>query len=234
MRSHRTSRQETLRILPKIAHARVSSRWPLLLMVLPLAFSAGCTSWREYVANGFKVGPNYCRPAAPVAEQWLDTGNPTLNTERIHDAAWWRTFHDPVLDSLVASAYQQNLTLRVAGLRILEARAQRAIAAGELLPQAQQAFGDYTRTGISKNATMGGFMPTRFLSEWRTGTSLAWELDFWGRFRRAIEAADANLDAAVENYDDVLVLLLAEVAQSYTNVRIAEQRLVYARQNLDI
>jgi NodT family efflux transporter outer membrane factor (OMF) lipoprotein len=203
-------------------------------MVLPLAFSTGCTSWREYIANGFKVGPNYRRPAAAVAEQWLDTGNPALNTERIHDAAWWRTFHDPVLDSLVASAYQQNLTLRVAGLRILEARAQRAIAAGELFPQAQQAFGDYTRTGISKNAIMGGFMPTRFLSEWRLGTSLAWELDFWGRFRRAIEAADANLDASVENYDDVLVLLLSEVAQSYTNVRIAEQRLVYARQNLDI
>ena len=60
-----------------------------------------------------------------------------------NDTAWWRTFHDPVLDSLVQTAYRQNLTLRVAGLRILEARAQRAIAAGELFPQSQQAFGDY-------------------------------------------------------------------------------------------
>ena len=147
--------------------------------------------------------------------------------------AWWQTFNDPVLDSLVASAYQQNLSLRVAGLRILEARAQRAIAAGELFPQAQQAFGDYSRIGLSKNGPSGA-SPNRFFSEWTLGASLAWELDFWGRFRRAIEAADANLDASVENYDDVLVLLLSDVAQSYTNVRIAEQRLAYAKQNVEI
>ena len=63
---------------------------------------------------------------------------------------------------------------------------------------------------------------------------MAWELDFWGRFRRAIEAADANLDASVEAYDDVLVLLLSDVAQSYTDVRIAEERLAYAQQNIEI
>ncbi len=71
-------------------------------------------------------------------------------------------------------------------------------------------------------------------SQWTLGASLAWELDFWGRFRRAIEAADANLDASVENYDDVLVLLISDVAQTYTNIRIAEQRLAYARENVRI
>ena len=108
--------------------------------------SAGCTGWREYFANGLKVGPNYCRPAAPVADEWIDAGDPALSNGLIHDGAWWQTFQDPVLDFLVDSAYQQNLTLRVAGLRILEARAQRAMAAGELFPQSQFAFGDYTRT----------------------------------------------------------------------------------------
>ncbi|MHB1037419.1 MAG: efflux transporter outer membrane subunit [Pirellulales bacterium] len=118
-----------------------------------------------------------------------------------------------------------------AGLRVLEARAQRGIAVGELFPQSQQAFGDYTRTGISENGPTGG-VPNNFFDEWTVGAGLAWELDFWGRFRRGIESADANLDASVENYDDVLVLLLSQVAQSYVDIRTAEQRLDYARRNV--
>ena len=182
--------------------------------------------------NGFKVGPNYSRPAASVADRWIDANDPNVRSVPANDAAWWRTFHDPVLDSLVQTAYRQNLTLRVAGLRILEARAQRAIAAGELFPQSQQAFGDYVRTGLSKKVSNAP--PTRFFDEWTTGAGLAWELDFWGRFRRAIEAADANLDAQIENYDDALVLLLAEVARSYVDLRTAEQRLQYAAKNVVI
>ena len=83
---------------------------------------------------------------------------------------------------------------------------------------------------MSKNGPYGG----AFYNDWQLGAGLAWELDFWGRFRRGIEAADANLDRSVENYDDALVTLISEVAQSYTEVRIAEQRLAYARQNVDI
>jgi NodT family efflux transporter outer membrane factor (OMF) lipoprotein len=193
---------------------------------------SGCTSWREYVANGFKVGPNYCRPAAAVADQWIESNDPSVSTAPPRDEAWWRVFRDPVLDSLIEAAYQENLTLRVAGLRILEVRAQRNLVAGELFPQSQEAFGDYARFGLSgRTATVP---PVRFFDEWATGASLAWELDFWGQFRRAIEAADAELDASVENYDDVLVLLLAEVAQSYVDLRTAEQRLDYARKNVDI
>jgi len=207
---------------------------PLLAALLvTMTASSGCTGWREYWTNGLKVGPNYCRPAEPVADQWLDAGDPALSNGPTYDGAWWQTFQDPVLDSLVDSAYQQNLTLRIAGLRILEARAQRAMVAGELFPQSQSAFGTYTRTGLSKNSLTGQFF-NRFRGEWTLGASMAWELDFWGRFRRAIEAADANLDASIENYDDVLVLLLADVARSYTDVRIAEGRLAYAHQNVEI
>ena len=173
--------------------------------------------------NGFKVGPNYCPPAAPVADHWIDDRDPNVSSEPANDVAWWRTFNDPVLDCLVQTAYHQNLSLRMAGCRILEARAERGIAVGELFPQSQQAFGDYMRTKLSKNAPNPA--PTSNYDEWTLGTRLAWELDFWGRFRRAVESADATLDAAVANYDDVLVLLLSEVAQQYTNLRTAEQRL---------
>jgi outer membrane protein TolC len=226
----RNPTRKTFPIFTVAVHRRASSLGvPLLLVLFLLTMTSGCTSWREYFANGFKVGPKYCPPAAPVAKQWLDAGDPAVKTSPIQDAAWWRTFNDPVLDSLIATAYRQNLTVRVAGLRILEARALRGIAAGNLFPQDQAAIGDYTRNGLSKNSTTGGFLPNRFFDEWTAGATLAWELDFWGRFRRALEAADANLDASVENYDNVLVLLLSDVAQSYANIRIAEQRLAYAQ-----
>lgn len=217
-------------------------RW--LAPLRPAAFACllvcltGCTGWREYLANGFKVGPNYGRPAAPVADDWIDSDDPSVSSEPPDDAAWWQTFDDPVLDSLVQAAYRQNLTLRAAGMRILQARAQRAIAAGQLFPQQQQLSGGYTRTGNSRNTA--NVSPNRFFDEWALGIGafpsnvFFWELDFWGRFRRGIEAADADLDASVEDYDDVLVLLVADVARSYLDVRTAEQRLKCAENNVKI
>ena len=205
--------------------------FPLIALTLILTFSTGCTGWLDYLRNGFKVGPNYCLPVAPVAYQWIDCANPNISSEPPKVDAWWQTFNDPVLDYLICTAYRQNLSLRVACFRIVEARALRGIAAGELFPQSQQAYGSYTRTNVSPNSP--NVTPLRFFDEWQTGASLAWELDFWGRFRRAVESADANLDASIYNYDDVLVLLLSEVAQSYINIRTAEQRLEYARKNVE-
>ncbi len=234
MRSNSRTLRKTLPILPRVTHFWASGTGAsLLLAIFFLTMSSGCTSCREYVANGFKVGPNYCRPAAPVAEGWIDANDPSIDGGEIQNAAWWQSFQDPVLESLISSACQQNLSLRVAGLRILEARAQRAIVAGEIFPQSQAAAGDFTRIGLSKNGPSGSSPKLNF-DEWTLGGSLSWELDFWGKFRRAIEAADANLDASIESYDQVLVLLLSEVAQSYSDVRIAEQRLTYAKQNLEI
>jgi NodT family efflux transporter outer membrane factor (OMF) lipoprotein len=234
MRINEEATRNSFPNLPRVAWSRISGRVSLLLSLIFLLTSfPGCTSCREYVANGFKVGPNYCRPAAPVADQWLDQGNATIDGGQIQNAAWWQSFNDPVLDSLISSSCQQNLSLRVAGYRILEARAQRAIVAGELFPQTQDAFGDYSRIGLSKNGPSGA-SPDLHFDETTLGGRLAWELDFWGQFRRSLEAADANLDASIEGYDHVLVLLLSEVAQSYANVRIAEQRLTYAKQNVDI
>src|SRR5262245_36214159 len=112
-----------------------------ILPFVPLAL-IGCTSPAEWVRNGFKVGPNYGKPPAPVAAQWIDT-IPERLVAKEDPSAWWCVFEDPILNELVRGAYQQNLTLRVAGLRVLEAQAQRAIAAGFLFPQIQQAFADY-------------------------------------------------------------------------------------------
>lgn len=187
------------------------------------------------------VGPDYFRPAAPVAPDWIERGNRQLEGQPQDRCLWWTALNDPVLDNLIVMAYRQNLTLREAGLRVLQARAQRAIAAGNLFPQLQEAFGHYARTQQSLNAIpTGGTLPPglavieRSFDLWSTGFDAAWELDFWGRFRRAIEAADADLDASVEDYDAVLVCLIAEVAAAYVQMRTFEERLALARRNVEI
>ena len=195
--------------------------------VLGLSLLAqGCTSPKQYFDNGLKVGPNYCRPQAPVAERWIDTDDPQqrVRTDSEELARWWAVFNDPVLDRLMTIAYQQNLSLREAGFRVLEARAQLGIARGEFFPQQQDASGGYTRRGTNQT----------FLNQWNLGFNLAWELDFWGRFRRAITAADNELDASVEAYDYVLVTLLADVASSYIQIRTDQQRITLLEKNVEI
>lgn len=189
-------------------------------------------SCRDWWRNGFKVGPNYCQPAAPVASQWIDYTDPRVKSDEQQLGAWWTVFDDPTLNGLIETAYRQNLTLRAAGTRILEARALRGIAAGNLLPQSQSAFTDYTRVKLSQNVANPPV--EAWFSNWDAGVGASWELDFWGRFRRAVEAADAELDASVENYDDVLVVLLSEVAANYVQYRTFQQRLVYAKANVEI
>src|SRR5207244_1895460 len=120
---------------------------------------------------------------------------------------WWTVFKDPVLDALIGNAYLQNLSLRQAGFRILQARAQLGISLGQLFPQTQEATGDYTRNVTSKKVANRSNVSKQFYQQWDLGFNLAWELDFWGRFRRAIEANQAVLDASVEDYDAVLVTL---------------------------
>jgi NodT family efflux transporter outer membrane factor (OMF) lipoprotein len=218
---------------------------------------SGCitTGPLEWVENGFKVGPNYHRPPAPVAPEWIEAKDPHVQGRHLQD--WWQVFQDPALNSLITTAYRQNVTLRVVGTRILEARAQQAIAAGNIFPQTQQMTGSYERVNLSRNmannpaalnatlaALPGGAeavskappsqIPTSFFADWTAGFNLSWELDFWGRFRRAIESANAKLDASVEDYDDALVTLLADVATNYVQYRVAQQRIKIARDNVRI
>src|SRR5262249_46232128 len=86
----------------------------------------------------------------------------------------------------------------------------------------------------SRGLPLGRLAPERFFDQWALGFGLAWELDFWGRFRRSIEAARDDLDASVENYDDVLVTLIGDVAATYTQIRILEQQLKYVETNIEL
>jgi NodT family efflux transporter outer membrane factor (OMF) lipoprotein len=163
------------------------------------------------------------------------TGTQLVKREPPVTSAWWTVFNDPVLTTLVETAYRQNPSLRAAGVRVLEAQARRGIAIGLLFPQQQDAFGAATSNEISKNRAnrdspglIGDF------DDWQVGFDATWELDLWGRFRRGIEAADAELLASVANYDDVLVSLVAEVARNYTLMRTLQERLAVAKANVEI
>jgi len=199
-------------------------------MLLP----GGCTPWREYVRNGFKVGPNYCPPPAPVAEDWIDAGDARLEPVAADLAQWWTVLGDPTLNALVVNAVQQNLTLREAGFRVLQARAFLAITRGNIFPQEQFAGGGFSRNAFSLEQANGRFIQQRWFDQWDVGFSLHWELDFWGRFRRAIEAAEAELDASVEAYDQVLVTLLGDIASTYAEIRTLQQRLQFAQTNVKL
>ena len=177
------------------------------------------------------VGPDFQRPEVPWLAEWQVTA-PTSAPPPGKPAPgeppddWWSVFEDPALDGIVTAAQQANPGVRTAGLRILEARAQLGIAGSALYPQLQQAsaraltVGQDTRDAAS---TSYGSYGAAF--------DVAWELDFWGRFRRGIEAADAAYFASIAQYDDIQVLVAAQAASFYATIRTFELRLRIAREN---
>ncbi len=198
-----------------------SAAWGALGATLVLS---GCTT----------LGPDFEPPEATVEETWLEQEQPVVQTVQADYSQWWTVFNDPVLNGLIDKAYQQNLPLQVAGLRILEARAQLAIAVGNQYPQLQQAAGALSRSRLSENQP--NFNPAIDKNFWQAnaGFDAAWELDFWGRFRRGVESAAANMGSQVASYDSALVSLSAEVARVYSSIRTLQEGLAVARANAAI
>ena len=182
---------------------------------------------------GCLVGPDFSSPSAPVAEKWLEANNPSVETRNQEYREWWKVFHDPVLNRLIEVAYNQNLTLVSAGTHVLEARAQLGVAIGEFYPQIQQGQGaaTYIRPSHADTTIFPSGVTQNF---WRDtlGLTVNWELDFWGKFRRAIESADAAYLSSVANYDFVLVTLLGDVATTYIGIRTLQTQIEIARENI--
>lgn len=179
------------------------------------------------------VGPDFQKPEAPVAERWQDIDAPELKMETVDHSEWWSVFGDPTLSRLIDTAYQQNLGLQIAAIRILEARARLGVAVGNLYPQQQEASGGVIYQTTSENQANTAFGDLSF-TNFDIGLDVAWEVDFWGKFRRGIESADANFFGSIADYDDVLVSLTADVANTYVLIRTFEERLQLARENAAI
>jgi multidrug efflux system outer membrane protein len=177
--------------------------------------------------TGCLVGPNYHPPQTSMPSEWTGVVAPISVTSNYSELiSWWIAFKDPNLDSLVERAVKSNLDLKIAEARIRQARAQRGIVASGLWPTAD-ATGSYTRV-----RTPGLAAPATTSNLFQTGLDAAWELDVFGGTRRAVEAADADIQVAVEDSRSVLVTLVSEVGLNYIGLRGFQQEIVIAQNNL--
>ncbi len=184
-----------------------------------LALCAGCA-----------LGPDYQTPQIDTPDQWQQSTAAQLSTAAADDAQWWQSFNDETLNTVIERARNQNLSLQIAGLRVLEARSILGIAEGSRYPQLQQLNASVVDVQISENAANISLADQKF-EEAALSLDVAWEADFWGRFRRSIESAEAALESDMANYADILVLFTAETAQTYILIRLLEERIALAVAN---
>ncbi|HEX7125207.1 MAG TPA: TolC family protein, partial [Thermodesulfobacteriota bacterium] len=183
---------------------RRSRRWGGLWLAV-LCGLAGCA-----------VGPDYRRPSVPVPAQWR---SPAEGTGSLADLDWWQVFQDPVLQDLIRTALEENTDLRITVARVTEARARLGITRSAEFPQVD-GQASYTNQRFSENSFPLNALPpdARVNPEtglYQTNLDLSFELDLWGRLRRATEAARADLLATEENRRTVVTTLIADVAQTY-------------------
>lgn len=204
------------------------------MSVKRLGSSATALSGAVLLGACSTVGLDFERPQVPWLADWMGGSLESLAAESRASASgrmqeWWRNFNDPVLDQLITEAQRANPNVRTAGLRIMEARAQLGIAGSTRYPQGQQATGELQRVGEERAGA-----PDSKLTSFNAALAISWELDFWGKFRRGIEAADAGYLASIAQYDDLQVLMAAQVASLYCLIRTVETRVLIARENAAI
>lgn len=200
--------------------------------------------YREYVAFMLKfliavlslslsacmVGPNFREPAKPVVEHWKK--NKSVKETPAKEALWWNVFHDPVLSQLINQGYQNNLSLQSAGVKVLQARAQLAQTVGQLYPQQQAMTGNYSYNRLG-GSSLQSVLPQTFDTA-QLGFVVNWEIDFWGKYRRAILSNDAAFLSSVAAYDNALVTLNADIARTYVKIRTIQQQIIVVNTNIQV
>jgi outer membrane protein, multidrug efflux system len=190
---------------------------------------------------GCAVGPDYRRPDTPVPAMWSEARYDGIDTRPADLARWWEEFNDPVLTRLANRAAGANLDLRLAESRVREARALRRVAESGAWPTVDVS-GSYSRSRTSENAIApsSGTSGSPFFSGsssgqdlFRSGFDSSWEIDVFGGIRRSVEAADATIEATIEDRRDVLVTLLGDIARNYIDLRGFQRRLAVATNNLE-
>jgi NodT family efflux transporter outer membrane factor (OMF) lipoprotein len=195
-------------------HQPLSNRHNALALSLLTAILSGCAS----------VGPDYVKPELPLPAHW-STAQSTASREDL--AQWWQRLRDPQLSSLIEKAVRLSPDMRSAEAKLREARARRDLAGGNRFPTVSASLSG----SRSKSSAATGSGTTANL--FSAGFDASWEPDVFGGQRRALEAAQADLQASRANLHDVQVSLAAEVALNYVELRSYQARLAIARDNLD-
>jgi NodT family efflux transporter outer membrane factor (OMF) lipoprotein len=175
------------------------------------------------------VGPDYEAPEMTLPDAWHDAvqdefkaGTPDLQT-------WWTVFGDDTLNELITKASTNNVNLKTAAARIEQAAALRGVSASQYFPDI---VGSAAASTVQTAEALTPPNLDRQGELYQAGLTMAWELDLWGRIRRSVESADASLQASVENYRDIMVVLYAEIAANYISVRTVQERIAFAENNL--
>lgn len=231
------SQPASRRLTSRARLRRAGASGATLATVLGLALG-GCAA----------VGPNFLRPKPGLPASWSAASEPAATSrptpQPLRDAAWWAAFNDPVLTSLIERSAAANLDLRAASLRIAEARAQRRGTAAGAWPTVNLA-GSWQGQRLSENTPTGrlfslaGDLPglsgaaiSNPYGLYQVGFDAAWEVDLFGRVRRTVEAADAEVSAAVEDRRGVEVSLFGEVARAYVELRGLQLKRAVSVENL--
>jgi len=167
------------------------------------------------------VGPDFREVDNIKPPKELQLDNNETNAEL---SEWWMMFHDKKLDTLIQKAYTNNIDIKQAGLRILKSRTLLGIQEGFRYPQVQTLSGNaITSMQNSKNINSLG-----------VNFDIGWEIDFWGKYARNIQSAQADLYLSISSYRDIMTTIVAEVARNYINYQIAQERIIYAKRNISI
>jgi len=177
------------------------------------------------------VGPDYKEPKTSVPKHWAKK-DPSVKEKEFKQDKWWDVFQDPNLTQLIYHGYQNNLTLQMAGVRILQARAHLAKSVGELYPQLQTMNGNYLGYRVG-GSYLQDVLPNSFNAA-LLGFSANWETDFWGKFRRSVRSHDASFLSSVAAYDNALVTLTSDIAQAYVGFRGSESLIRITQQNIKL
>ena len=184
-----------------------------------------------FLLSACLVGPNFKEPIKKVASHWL-RDEKSIKEGRSENANWWKVFQDPNLIALIYLGYHSNLSLQSTAVHVLQMRAQLAQSVGELYPQQQALMGNltYNRIGGSQFQSL---LPSSFTTA-LMGFTASWELDFWGKYRRAILSNDAIFLASFAAYDHALVTLTSDIATAYISIRTTQQLMRITQQNIQV
>src|SRR3990167_11425066 len=177
------------------------------------------------------VGPDYKEPAKKVAEHW-SLEDKSVREAPINNANWWEQFKDPTLSCLMKQGYHNNINLQAVAARVLKARAILAQSVGKLYPQKQDMTGNLIYQKIG-GQDLQFVLPPSFTTA-VLGASAAWEMDFWGKYRRQVLANNASFLSSYAAYDNALVSLTADIATTYINIRTTEELISVTKKNIAI
>lgn len=192
-----------------------------LLIILAMLLLSGC----------LRVGPNFKAPETATQTSWTEQSSHITVNQEVEIGPWWNNYQDEILNALIDYALQQNYTLEAAGYRILAARAHLGFAIGEYFPQTQQLERSYIRRHISANApnTLG---VDRDFADSILGLRIAWELDFWGRFYRGVQAAYGEYLGTQDDYLDVQRIMISDIVLAYVQYKTLQDRIAILERNI--